>query len=216
MKKQRLSCAACFVGKAKDFVFVSGGFGAGHHVIADCEIFNVNDNMWTLFPSMKTKRASHSIMLTDNLKWIYAFGGVNENNNPLLTIERVKLNNTVDPTKDLNSEWAILRVELNDPIMNIGCYMVSEKEILVFGGMNGKGEKVKESRYFIIDNEDKGELRTIVAKGMELEEGDTFANCGNQYHPNDDTVFIFGTAYAWQISLKKDERKITKLLPLNN
>jgi len=76
MKKQRVSFASCFLGKAKDFVFVSGGFGAGRRVINDCEIFNVNDNFWTLYPSLVQPRASHSMILTSNLRYVYAFGGV--------------------------------------------------------------------------------------------------------------------------------------------
>lgn len=80
MKKQRVSFGACFIGKAKDFIFISGGFGAGRTVINECEIFNVNDNFWTLFPQMTLPRASHSIILTSTMRYIYAFGGVDLEN----------------------------------------------------------------------------------------------------------------------------------------
>ena len=48
MKKQRVSFGACFMGKAKDFVLVSGGYGIVNNVIGESEIFNVNDNFWTV------------------------------------------------------------------------------------------------------------------------------------------------------------------------
>lgn len=80
MKKPRVSFASCFVGKGKDYVFVSGGFGVARCVIAESEIFNVGENFWTKFPAMTMPRASHSIILTDNMKWVYAFGGLDENN----------------------------------------------------------------------------------------------------------------------------------------
>jgi hypothetical protein len=100
------------VGKAKDFVMVSGGYGAGRRILNECEIFNVNDNFWTLYPSMQVKRASHSLILTDNLKFVYAFGGIDENNQPLASIERVKISNMIDPVKDLNTEWQLIRLDL--------------------------------------------------------------------------------------------------------
>ena len=59
-------------------MFVTGGFGAGRSIIGDCEIFNVVENFWTLFPHLNVPRASHSTLLSENLKWVYAFGGINE------------------------------------------------------------------------------------------------------------------------------------------
>ena len=103
MKRQRVTFGSCFLGKAKDFVMVSGGFGAGRRIIPDCEVFNAIDNFWTIFPSMNQARASHSIMLTDNLKYVYAFGGINEEKGGELdTIERLRINNVLEPHKDLN------------------------------------------------------------------------------------------------------------------
>lgn len=78
MKKQRVSPACTFVGAGKNFVLVSGGYGAGKRVLNECEVFNVNDNFWTVIPSMNEHRASHSLLQVDNQKYVYAFGGLNE------------------------------------------------------------------------------------------------------------------------------------------
>lgn len=107
-----MSFATCFLGKGKDFVLASGGYGIARRVKSDCEIFNAIDGYWTLFPNMNIPRASHSILLSDNLKWVYCFGGLTEGNEPTTSIERIRINNAIDPTKDINSSWEILSLEL--------------------------------------------------------------------------------------------------------
>jgi hypothetical protein len=216
MKKQRVSFSACFVGNGKSFIFVSGGFGAGRRVLNDCEIFNVNDNFWTLFPSMQTKRASHSLLLTENLKYIYAFGGSDEESQPLSSIERVRLGNPMDPTKDLNSEWQLIQIQLPEPIMNIGCYHVSAKDLIIFGGVNILGEKLRNIAIITVENEDRGlhSLHPDAEFSQEMEEGDSFSNCGNYYHFQEDTTIIInGSEFAWSLNLK--DKKLTKFIALN-
>lgn len=67
------------------------------NVIGECEIFNVNDNFWTSIKALRVKRASHSLITTDNLKWVYVFGGVDEKGNYLDSIERLRINNPDSP-----------------------------------------------------------------------------------------------------------------------
>jgi len=62
MKKGRVSFAATFLGKTKDLILVTGGYGIAKQVTDMCEVFHVNDNYWTQTASMNVKRASHSIL----------------------------------------------------------------------------------------------------------------------------------------------------------
>lgn len=156
MKKQRVSFGCCFLGKGKDFLLVAGGYGAGRRVICDCEVFSVNDNFWTIFPSMGTLRASHSLVLTSNMRYVYAFGGCDLENKPLASIERIKLNNPLDPIKDLNSNWQMIDVSLAQPLLSVGAYMIpNTKGIIIFGGVNEIGEKQSQVFTLNVENEDK-------------------------------------------------------------
>ena len=101
MKKQRVSFSACFLGKSKEFIFVGGGFGAGRRVLEDTEVFNLNENFWTVFPPMIEPRASHSMILSENLSWVYVFGGLNTENVAISSIERLRISLPSEPLKDM-------------------------------------------------------------------------------------------------------------------
>lgn len=160
MKKPRVSPAACFIGNGKDFAFVTGGFGIARRVMNETEIFNVHENNWVAFPPMIQARASHSMVATNNKKWVYVFGGLDENNQPLNTIERVKFINIADPTKDLNTQWEPIDVQLPEALMNVGCYMIpASKDILLFGGMNDLGEAQTSGSILSIENESSHSMK---------------------------------------------------------
>ena len=78
MKKPRVSFGATFIDKDKQFVLVSGGYGIIRTVLSECEVFNVRDNHWKEVGKMKSARASHTLFATNNAKYVYAFGGLNE------------------------------------------------------------------------------------------------------------------------------------------
>lgn len=50
--------------------------------------------------------------MTENTKWVYAFGGVGADEVPLNSIERIRLDNPSAPDKDVNSAWALINVQL--------------------------------------------------------------------------------------------------------
>ena len=106
-----MSFGCTFIGKGPSkYVLVSGGYSAGRKAVADCEIYNTNDNLWTAYAPMVSQRASHSLLMTENAKWVYAFGGVGVDEAPLNTIERIKIDSPSAPDRDVNSSWVLLDV----------------------------------------------------------------------------------------------------------
>ncbi len=159
---------------------------------------------------MTQPRASHSIVLTSTLRYVYAFGGVDLENQALKSIERIRINNVLDPTKDLNTAWQLLDLQLNEPVMNLGCLMLAnQKDILLFGGVSGLGDQLSSSFIFSIDQEDRG-IHKLVQGQSNLEAGgDTFPNCG-AFIKNGDDCTLVGAQNVWNVSTKTME--ISKIL----
>ena len=157
MKKVRASSAACFLGKGKDFVFITGGFGLARRVQNECEIFNVQENYWTVAPAMKSPRASHSILITDNLKYTYVFGGIDQNQKVLDSIERLRIPNPESPLQDISqAQWETLTITLPEGLMNVGCLTLNQKDLLLFGGSTALGDLVPFGRVLTVDSEERG------------------------------------------------------------
>lgn len=150
------------------------------------------------------------MLLTENMKWVYTFGGINDENQPIDTIERIRLNNVIDPTKDLNTQWQMLEIKLPSALMNIGCYMIpNSKEILLFGGLNEFGDMSNTGNILILENEERGIHSFSQNNYVKIEDGDTFPNTGCLYKNGDDTIVV-GNNFAWTIHGR--EKKLTKLL----
>jgi hypothetical protein len=100
--------------------------------------------------------------------------------------------------------------------MSVGCFMISPKEFLIFGGINGLGDKSKACSTFVFENEERG-LHSWgkPGAGLIMDQADTFANPSNCFHPTEDTVVLCGGEHLWQISLKKDQQSLTKLIKIN-
>lgn len=96
---------------------VSGGLGLVRKVLSEVEIYNVNDNMWTEVGRMVNKRAGHSLFETSGGKYIYAYGGVDENSERLDSVERTKIDN---PEGRGQWIWEVVDIKLKEPIVNSG------------------------------------------------------------------------------------------------
>jgi hypothetical protein len=189
-------------------VLVSGGYGLIRNVIGESEIFNVNDNYWTVISSMNTKRASHSLLSTENGRSVYAFGGVDANGMALDTIERFRFTHAENPLADTNVSWELINVVLPQPIINIGCAQLSLKEILVFGGFTAEGDTLATGRVMMIENEDKG-VHLLLQDPINLETADAFSNPAS-IKKQDDNIYIMGNLYVHLLS----GRKFSTYLPL--
>ena len=73
-----MSFGATFIDKEKQFVLVSGGYGVTKSVLSECEVFNVRDNRWKEVGRMVAPRTSHTLFASDGGKFVYAFGGLND------------------------------------------------------------------------------------------------------------------------------------------
>lgn len=82
MKLSRANFAAIKLGKG---ILVGGGNNSDQGVTSSCEYY-INDS-WNDYPSMQVKRQAHSMCLYKG--YIYAFGGIDESNKHLTSIERL-------------------------------------------------------------------------------------------------------------------------------
>lgn len=134
MNVERVNFGATLICDRK-FAVVTGGYERDFHVGCSCEVYNVVANTWKPGTSMKKKRTAHSICETAGGKYVYAFGGQDENMIPLKCIERAGFTDPDNPEVGM-SHWEILELQLPQPLCNVGCIPISRSEILLFGGIS--------------------------------------------------------------------------------
>lgn len=111
-------------------IYVAGGDISLNESTSECEMYDIEKNVWYALPSLAFPRANNSLCLFNDYM-LYSFGGYTKNDihNPVTdVIERLNLNET--------SEWQSMHLVLPYPVTDIGCVQASEDEILLFGGYN--------------------------------------------------------------------------------
>jgi len=143
MQKQRVSFGACFLDAAHSEVMVAGGFGYGQRSLPDTEVYSVKDNKWRITAPLNVPRKGANLLrFRDGA--VYCFGG-NSGEASVDSIERIDIGAG-------ETAWTPLGVKLHKPVENMGCALISPKEILIFGGWSN-GQKFKEGRILFVENE---------------------------------------------------------------
>ena len=143
MKRPRFGFGATFL-RDKTYAFVAGGYSTAKQVITNCELFNVRGNKWTEIPArMKKQRTAHSLCEVGGGKFVYAFGGseprvADQTERSLDSIERLQLGTAMELEGTIGSAaWELLSdIKLPMPLSNLGCFPLSQGEVLLFGGIN--------------------------------------------------------------------------------
>ena len=112
--------AVCF----DEMILVMGGINTTERVLNKCEMYVKANNTWNPMPPLNSARNNASSVKLNNDS-IYCFGGCDESGT-LDSIEKFSFN--------LN-EWSILKIKLPDPVSLSSVFKISEKEILIIGGL---------------------------------------------------------------------------------
>lgn len=99
MLRMRVNFAATVLNNGD--VAVCGGQTAAFQVTNECEVFR--NGLWARLPAMKIRRAALTVVQMG--RYLFAFGGSDENDKPLKSIERLDL-------EKLGSQWEIIVPEM--------------------------------------------------------------------------------------------------------
>ena len=139
MNKARVGFGCTFI-RNKNFAIVSGGYTTNFQVNKNCEVFDVKGNRWRDIHDMKKYRTAHSLceVTTGNYgRFVYAFGGLDEHDKPLDSIERLRLGSGDLESTFGAASWELLGgIRLPMRLCNLGCFTLSQGEILLFGGVS--------------------------------------------------------------------------------
>ena len=115
--------------------------------------------------------------MTENAKWLYAFGGVGDDDQQsvLSSIERVKISMPNSPDKDVNAKWTVINLQMHQPLLNVGCVQLSVREVLIFGGFNAYGDVQTSGKVLMIDNDEKSS-HIFLESTIDLQNADLFTN----------------------------------------
>ncbi len=123
-KDMKLARAMFAVATSVDQVYVVGGIDNEKNEIAECEVFDCKQNMWSQLPSLQRPRSSASLVYV-NVNLMYVFGGF-----PLG-------NNSIEMFTD--QKWQSINLAEGDHLVNPfwSGYHISENydgKIFFFGG----------------------------------------------------------------------------------
>jgi len=112
--------------------FYSVGGCNTYGALSICEKYDIAKNIWTLEPALNEPKFYCGAAAL-NERHLFVFAGFNEEYD-LSTIEKLDM-------QDTESGWSKVKL-VNDQIIwsgrrNIGCFAISSKEILIFGGWDG-------------------------------------------------------------------------------
>ena len=88
---------------------------------------------------MKRYRTAHSLceLRTSFGHFVYAFGGLDERDRPLDSVERLQLGSGTVESMIKTAKWELLNeIRLPLRLCNLGCLPLSKNEILLFGGVS--------------------------------------------------------------------------------
>ena len=124
----------------KSLAIVSGGYTDYFQVDAHAEAFDIASNRWIeVEDCMKRYRTAHSLceLRTSSGHFVYAFGGLDEKDRPLDSVERLTLGSGAVESMIKTARWELLNeVRLPLRLCNLGCLPLSQTEILLFGGVS--------------------------------------------------------------------------------
>ena len=111
-----------------NMIFSLGGKALGKKYINDCERYNVLENKWELAPSLNEAKLNIAAT-TINASIIYVFSGFKGSNSNMLEIFNAKNSYEVWHIikTDHISDWNIKE--------DIGCFQISEDQVMLFGGI---------------------------------------------------------------------------------
>ena len=187
------------------------GFNVGNQV----EIYNIAANRWIQGQSMNTRRFSHSICDVGNGKYLYAFGGQDENLKALKTIERTVFMNENNPEESM-SMWEVLELQLPQAICNVGCLPISRSEILLFGGISvgqQESQALKDGRVLMC-LEDQHDL---LEQAIDIAAGDSFPNTmqfvmsTEASHPDKKLIFVQGKTSVHRLDITDPSQRAFSL-----
>lgn len=122
------------------FIVVIGGSDE-YQSLNNCELYYPSTDTYYSFPSIQLRRenASICVMNTQEGIWIYVLGGFDKQ--AINAIERIQLEFDADyDVPVVISKWECLKdVTLMNSVECCGTFQLSDKEILIFGGLQ-KGE----------------------------------------------------------------------------
>ena len=109
-------------GGGGDSLFVFGGHD-GEADLEQCEMYSIRENVWRSISSMANKRNVASVVSFDKI--IFVFGGNNQQNGSLDTIERYSLE---------FDKWTTIRLRLKEAVHDTVAFPVGGRRVLIFGG----------------------------------------------------------------------------------
>ena len=177
MIRPRFSFGATFL-RNKAYAFVAGGYSTAMQAIPNCELYNVSTNKWMeIQGSMQKARTAHSLCEVAGGKFIYAFGGMElkgQTEKSLDSIERIAVGTGNDlETSIMSAQWELLNdIKLPMPLSNIGCYPLSQGEVLLFGGITN-GAKQSWGKVMMVMG---GSSHSFLPGTIGLSKGDVFSN----------------------------------------
>ena len=134
---QARAAFGCFLDKEFKNVYVIGGSINQNEATDRCEVYDIENNKWTDLPRLEMGLCSSSVVSTGRKsdgtgpRYLFCFGGISKSNgelNIISDISRLDL-------KSLDS-WIRIPVSMSKPLCDIGLSILSDKDVLVFGGWN--------------------------------------------------------------------------------
>eukprot|EP00826_Nyctotherus_ovalis_P016053 TRINITY_DN14623_c0_g2_i1.p1 TRINITY_DN14623_c0_g2~~TRINITY_DN14623_c0_g2_i1.p1 ORF type:complete len:505 (+),score=80.00 TRINITY_DN14623_c0_g2_i1:129-1643(+) len=132
MNEERASHS--LIGNKDNEVYAVGGYNTSG-LLSSTEIYDVNADMWKKLASMNIRRKNLSLCIIAE-QFLYAIGGVIENDMETSMIEFLNLNK--------NTEWLLVEVKGIGASQKMGAAEIDSNTIILFGGKQN-GKKCKES-----------------------------------------------------------------------
>lgn len=124
---------ACYH-KIKDrHIYVLGGNQSSNYPLNDVQRFDIFSKQWQQLPGMCEQRANCSVIIPEGSKFLYAFGGYNNNYNASAVTNTIEQLNVVDSIE--KQKWKIVQLKMNSDAKACNyMYQLDSQSILIFGG----------------------------------------------------------------------------------
>jgi N-acetylneuraminic acid mutarotase len=180
-------------------IYVCGGYGEGKTLTSTCEYYDILKNEWIKLSDLNAAKASVGVCeftASSNDRCLYAFGGVKKSeasSGPELldTVEKAHVSG------NFTSHWQVLSFKLPHPIIDIGCFQVSEDKIILMGGWRKENNFVEDCIVVQVDAR-KNLAQTQTAK---MDHHDYFMGGGPAITLKDNQLFFLGQIRQHILSL---------------
>jgi len=119
-------------------IYVIGGISAGKGVIADCESYDIESDVWRSIAPLN-KKCCQAAVCTFKNKYIYKFGGLEDRKQG-----GASYNDNIEKYSIRENVWIVLRPKIKDFILS-GAVAINNNQIFVFGGVTSNQEKLNDS-----------------------------------------------------------------------